>query len=104
MFRYLNKLPTFSLLDAGRRRRRRRRRSRGNSSSGGAIEGAIDEEKDDEFHYNYVLGKENNNDDDEDYECQEVGEGGMWRTYKLQCEEMTCLIHEEFHRDAWDLL
>ena len=50
-----------------------------------------DEVKEDEFsEYNH--------------EFQEEGEeGGMWRTYKLQCEEMTCLIHEEFHEDAWEL-
>lgn len=59
MFRYLNKLPRFSLLDAGR------------------ADGA-----------------------DEDNEFR----GGMWRTYELQCEEMTCLIHEEFHRDAWNII
>ena len=29
-------------------------------------------------------------------------DGGMWRIYELQCEEMTCLIHEEFHNDAWE--
>ena len=60
MFRYLNKLPTFSLLDAGK-------------------EGEVGS--------------------DESY-----FQGGMWRTYELQCEEMTCLIHEEFHRDAWDII
>ncbi|KAL9189336.1 hypothetical protein ACHAXT_011826 [Thalassiosira profunda] len=56
MFRHLNKLPTFSLLDAGRTK-------------------------------------------------AEMGEfeGGMWRTYELQSDEMTCLIHEEFHRDAWSI-
>ena len=59
LFRYLNKLPTFSLLDAGR--------TESCSVSN-------------EFH------------------------GGMWRTYELQCEEMTCLIHEEFHNDAWNIL
>ena len=64
MFRYLDKLPTFSLLDAGRQQR-----STKDSTSG----------------------------DDND-----IFEGGMWRTYELQCEEMTCLIHEEFSRDAWD--
>ena len=63
MFRYLDKLPTFSLLDAGRQQR-----STKDSTSG----------------------------DDN------IFEGGMWRTYELQCEEMTCLIHEEFSRDAWD--
>ena len=29
--------------------------------------------------------------------------GGIWRIYELQCEEMTCLIHEEFHRNAWEI-
>ena len=63
MFRYLNKLPTFSLLDAGRT----------SSSSEENIRGLN----------------------------EGVFQGGMWRTYELQCEELTCLIHEEFHRDAW---
>lgn len=57
LFRHLNKLPTFSLLDAGRTEPDRS-----------------------EF------------------------QGGMWRTYELDCEEMRCLIHEEFLRDAWDVL
>jgi hypothetical protein len=57
LFRYLDKLPTFRLLDAGR----------------------TDEPLQSEFH------------------------GGIWRTYELQCEEMNCLIHEEFHRNAWDI-
>ena len=59
MFRYLNKLPTFSLLDAGRKEL---------------------EESSGEFR------------------------GEMWRTYELQSEEMTCLIHEEFHSDAWNII
>jgi hypothetical protein len=29
--------------------------------------------------------------------------GGIWRTYKLQCEEITCLICEEFHHDVWNV-
>mmetsp|Transcript_27925 Transcript_27925/g.51489 ORF Transcript_27925/g.51489 Transcript_27925/m.51489 type:complete len:300 (+) Transcript_27925:164-1063(+) len=57
MFRYLNRLPTFSLLDAGRTK----------------------------------LGPN---------EFQ----GGIWRTYELQCEEMTCLIHEELRSDAWNII
>ena len=60
LFRYLNRLPTFSLVDAGR-----------TSSSS--------ESKDSLF------------------------DGGIWRTYELKCEEMTCLIHEEFHKDAWNI-
>eukprot|EP00804_Cyclotella_cryptica_P019987 CCRYP_007869-RC/>CCRYP_007869-RC protein AED:0.02 eAED:0.02 QI:2232/1/1/1/0.66/0.25/4/1921/317 len=57
LFRYLNKLPHFSLLDAGR-----------NGDS---------------------------------MQCEL--KGGMWRTYELQCEEVTCLIHEEFHHNAWNV-
>lgn len=62
MFRYLDKLPTFSLLDAGR--------------------AAEKEEEDSANEFR----------------------GGLWRTYELQCEELTCLIHEEFHRDAWNII
>jgi len=62
MFRYLNKLPTFSLLDAGR------------------ADNIMEQKGSDQ------LG------------------GGIWRTYELQCEEMTCLIHEEFHKDAWNII
>jgi hypothetical protein len=107
MFRYLNKLPTFSLLDAGRRESdsiissgggsgggRTRRRTRKSDVENGSGEATIDE--DDEF--DDVLEKQ------EGYWNEFPEDGGMWRTYKLQCEEMTCLIHEEFHRDAWDLL
>ena len=60
LFRYLNRLPRFSLLDAGR-----------TSSS-------IQKSSSSEF------------------------EGGMWRIYELESEEMICLIHEEFCADAWD--
>ena len=68
LFRYLNRLPTFSLVDAGR--------SSGiiNSSS------TLSSNKSDALF-----------------------EGGIWRTYELKCEEMTCLIHEEFHKDAWNI-
>ena len=68
LFRYLNKLPTFSLLDAGRIDRRSSRDK---------------------------IPTENPNVDDK-------FDGGMWRIYELQCEEMTCLIHEEFRSDAWE--
>ncbi|KAL7481223.1 hypothetical protein ACHAW6_006897 [Cyclotella cf. meneghiniana] len=57
LFRYLNKLPHFSLLDAGRTA--------------------------------------------DSIQCE--FKGGIWRTYELQCEEVTCLIHEEFHHDAWNV-
>jgi len=70
LFRYLNKLPTFSLLDAGR------------------IDRSSSSEK---------IPTENFNDDFDD-----KFNGGMWRIYELQCEEMTCLIHEEFRSDAWE--
>ena len=69
LFRYLNKLPTFSLLDAGRIDRRSSRDK---------------------------IPTENPNDVDDKFD------GGMWRIYELQCEEMTCLIHEEFRSDAWE--
>lgn len=58
LFRYLNKLPTFSLIEAGR---------------------AEPSKLHNEF------------------------EGGIWRTYELQCEEILCIIHEEFRRDAWNI-
>ena len=61
LFRYLNKLPTFKLLDAGRT---------------DLTDMGMEQSK---FH------------------------GGIWRTYELHCEEMTCLIHEEFHCDAWNI-
>ena len=64
MFRYLNKLPTFSLLDAGR---------------------------------SELMDNSSNNDVNEFH-------GGLWRTYELQCEELTCLIHEEFHKDSWNII
>lgn len=60
LFRYLDRLPTFSLVDAGR-----------TTTSG---------TNDISFF-----------------------EGGIWRTYELKCDEMTCLIHEEFHKDAWNI-
>ena len=120
LFRYLDKLPTFSLVDTGRLRimkkgggggggggggirpRTSGQMSASNWSGAGEAEAAKDQ---DEF------GEE-----EEEEECREIEEGGgeeeeeeeeedggMWRTYRLQCEEMTCLIHEEFHKDAWDL-
>jgi len=75
LFRYLNKLPIFSLLDAGRIDRRR-------STS-------------EKIPTQEVREEPNDNIDDK-------FDGGMWRIYELQCEEMTCLIHEEFHNDAWE--
>ena len=69
LFRYLNRLPTFSLVNAGR--------STSFPSS----------------------------DRDNTTECDDMTrfEGGMWRIYELKCEEMTCLIQEEFHKDAWNI-
>ena len=76
LFRYLDRLPTFRLLDAGRR--------------GDAGDFASD--------FGEWSGEEGG---------REEGDGskrrGMWRTYELRCEEVTCLIHEEFHEDTWDL-
>mmetsp|Transcript_16657 Transcript_16657/g.25236 ORF Transcript_16657/g.25236 Transcript_16657/m.25236 type:complete len:372 (+) Transcript_16657:30-1145(+) len=69
LFRYLNRLPTFSLVDAGR--------SSGIISSSAST---LSSNKSDALF-----------------------EGGIWRTYELKCEEMTCLIHEEFHKDAWNI-
>lgn len=51
LFRYLDKLPTFRLKDAGR--------------------------------------------------CPD---GGMWRSYELACDELTCDIHEQFNPRAWELV
>eukprot|EP00559_Dactyliosolen_fragilissimus_P006793 CAMPEP_0184871254 /NCGR_PEP_ID=MMETSP0580-20130426/40510_1 /TAXON_ID=1118495 /ORGANISM="Dactyliosolen fragilissimus" /LENGTH=281 /DNA_ID=CAMNT_0027373871 /DNA_START=397 /DNA_END=1239 /DNA_ORIENTATION=- len=50
LFRYLDKLPTFALLDAG-------------------------------------MTKDN----------------GLWRRYQLQCNELKCLIYEEFTSNAWTI-
>lgn len=72
LFRYLNRLPTFSLVDAGRRSRT----IIDSSSSSLSI-------------------SDNDND--------ALFDGGIWRTYELKCEEMTCLIHEQFHKDAWNI-
>jgi hypothetical protein len=73
LFRYLNRLPTFSLVDAGRSR------TINDSSSSSSTSSSSD----------------NNND--------ALFDGGIWRTYELKCEEMACLIHEEFHKDAWNI-
>ena len=67
LFRYLNRLPRFSLLDAGRTSSMNNDKVEKSSSSTSS-----------EF------------------------EGGMWRIYELESEEMICLIHEEFCADAWD--
>ena len=75
LFRYLNRLPTFSLMDAGRR---------SSSSSSMAT--------------NSPFSSSFNIDND-----AVLGDGGIWRTYELKCEEMTCLIHEEFREDAWNI-
>ena len=29
--------------------------------------------------------------------------GGLWRQYTLQCNELTCNIREDFNSDAWVL-
>jgi len=90
MFRYLDRLPTFSLLDAGRRAEGGPKEGGGGGSLGrvngeGEVEGR---------------GESSFDDDDGD----EFGRGGVWRTYELQSEEMTCLIHEEFRGDAWNII
>lgn len=72
LFRYLNRLPTFSLVDAGRRTR---------SST-----------------------TTSNGDDHDDDDDALLFDGGIWRKYELKCEEMTCFIHEQFHKDAWSIL
>mmetsp|Transcript_21616 Transcript_21616/g.46881 ORF Transcript_21616/g.46881 Transcript_21616/m.46881 type:complete len:327 (-) Transcript_21616:1297-2277(-) len=72
LFRYLNKLPTFSLLDAGRT----------------------------EYAHAESEQSISKNDSKQALQPHEF-EGGMWRTYELQCEELTCLIHEEFLTEAW---
>lgn len=51
LFRYLDRLPTFALLDAGR-----------------------------------------------------TEDGGMWRSYTLECDELSCVIREEFTSDAWSIV
>ena len=71
LFRYLNRLPTFSLVDAGRSKTINSSPSSSYSSSSSNTNALFD--------------------------------GGIWRTYELKCEEMTCLIHEEFHKDAWNI-
>ena len=73
LFRYLNRLPTFSLVDAGRR-------------MGSRSTMAMD----------HPFSSSFNIDND-------IFDSGMWRTYELKCEEMTCLIHEEFREDAWNI-
>ncbi|KAL3933821.1 MAG: hypothetical protein SGBAC_010229 [Bacillariaceae sp.] len=32
-----------------------------------------------------------------------TADGGFWRNYTLECSSMTCLIHEEFCPNIWDL-
>ena len=51
LFRYLDRLPTFEILDAGRR----------------------------------------------------LDDGGMWRTYTLECRELSCVIREDFVSNAWNI-
>ena len=51
LFRYLDRLPTFEILDAGRR----------------------------------------------------LDDGGMWRTYTLECRELSCVIREDFVSNAWSI-
>jgi hypothetical protein len=73
LFRYLDRLPTFSLVDAGR------------TTTAAAAAGK-------DF-----------NDNSSGTNDVSFFEGGIWRTYELKCDEMTCLIHEEFHKDAWNI-
>ena len=86
MFRHLNRLPTFTLLDAGR-----------HNTSSRTILRAEKEEKVEE-----TEGKGVNDNDDDEFSLT-AKNGGIWRTYELQCEEMSCLIHEEFACDAWNM-
>lgn len=86
MFRHLNRLPTFTLLNAGRH----------NTSSRTIFQ----EEKKEKVEE--TVGKEVNDNDDDEFSLT-AKNGGIWRTYELQCEEMSCLIHEEFACDAWNI-
>lgn len=91
MFRHLNRLPTFTLLNAGRHNN--------TSSSSRTILRAEKTEKEEE---ETEVGKEVN-DNNDDFPIVSKN-GRIWRTYELQCEEMSCLIHEEFTCDAWNII
>ncbi|KAL3806934.1 hypothetical protein ACHAXA_009490 [Cyclostephanos tholiformis] len=92
VFRYLNRLPTFSLLDAGRKTEGGGRMRRRTYVVGGGGGDCHEEEEGSPF-----------DNDDDHHRDDEFGMGGIWRTYELRSEEMTCLIHEEFRGDAWDV-
>ena len=84
LFRYLDRLPTFSLVDAGR------------TTTVVAAEG-----KEASKLMEAAAGT-SCNDSSSSSGTNDVSffEGGIWRTYELKsCDEMSCLIHEEFHKD-----
>jgi hypothetical protein len=92
LFRYLDRLPTFTLIDAGRRTGEC---GIGRNAGGG---GGSDRGEEGGEGTPFV------NDDDDDNHDDGFGVGGIWRTYELRSEEITCLIHEEFRCDAWDVM
>jgi hypothetical protein len=84
LFRYLDRLPTFSLVDAGRTTTAATSAAAAAAGGGGG-------------------GGKDLNDNSSGTNDVSFFEGGIWRTYELKCDEMTCLIHEEFHKDAWNI-
>ncbi|KAL7453412.1 hypothetical protein ACHAWC_005097 [Mediolabrus comicus] len=87
LFRYLDRLPTFSLVDAGRTT---------------TVVAAAGKEASKLME---AAAGTSCNDSSSSSGTNDVSffEGGIWRTYELKCDEMTCLIHEEFHKDAWNI-
>ena len=90
LFRYLDRLPTFSLVDAGRTT------PVAAAAVGGKEESTLMEAATVGTSCNDSISSGTN-------DVSSFFEGGIWRTYELKCDEMTCLIHEEFHKDAWNI-
>mmetsp|Transcript_26917 Transcript_26917/g.44846 ORF Transcript_26917/g.44846 Transcript_26917/m.44846 type:complete len:151 (-) Transcript_26917:22-474(-) len=78
LFRYLDRLPTFELIDAG-------------------YNDDNDNDDDDAIENNDNTAEHSNNN------RQQQHTGGLWRLYELRCNEVSCRIREDFHPQAWKM-
>lgn len=79
LFRSLDILPSFELLNAGRQNRSSWTSDRGRPGAGTSREGQPSSSRED------------------------MAEGGLWRVYDLRSRHVSCRIHEEFPPDLFNL-
>ncbi|KAL7569988.1 hypothetical protein ACA910_017037 [Epithemia clementina (nom. ined.)] len=89
LFRYLNRLPEFSLLQAGRRI------AQWSSSSSSSLSSLSNPNRPSNHSHNGSSIRQNKN--------SHSSSSGFWREYTLECPELSCRIREEFIPGLWEL-